>query len=147
MSANGTLPERGPASNAPLANLVRRLVGWTSPHPLKIIIAFVILTAISGGYVARNFSINTDVNALISADLPWRQRELAYEAAFPQSTQGILAVVDARRRNSPTPPQPRWPISCPNTMGFSARSRNSAGESFLRAIRCCSSTCRSSPAS
>ncbi len=42
--------------------------------------------------------IDTDVNALISADLPWRQRELAYESAFPQSTQGILAVVDA-----PTP--------------------------------------------
>jgi uncharacterized protein len=35
---------------------------------------------------------------LISADLPWRQRELAYESAFPQSTQAILAVVDA-----PTP--------------------------------------------
>jgi hypothetical protein len=47
---------------------------------------------------ARHFSINTDVNALISADLPWRQRELAYESAFPQGTQAILAVVDA-----PTP--------------------------------------------
>ena len=52
----------------------------------------------SGLYLVRHFSINTDVNALISADLPWRQRELAYEFAFPQSTQGILAVVDA-----PTP--------------------------------------------
>jgi hopanoid biosynthesis associated RND transporter like protein HpnN len=102
VSAKGTLPEpdslRGPMPTSPLAKLARLFVGWTSHHPLKIIIAFIILAAISGVYVARHFSIDTDVNALISADLPWRQRELAYESAFPQSTQGILAVVDA-----PTP--------------------------------------------
>jgi hopanoid biosynthesis associated RND transporter like protein HpnN len=102
MAVNGTLPEadapRGAASNSPLTKLARLFVGWTSYHPLKIIIAFIILTAASGVYVARHFAIDTDVNALISADLPWRQRELAYEAAFPQSTQGILAVVEA-----PTP--------------------------------------------
>jgi uncharacterized protein len=102
MSAKGTLPDaaslRGPAPSSRSAKLAQLFVGWTSHHPLKIIIVFVLLTAFSGLYVVRHFSINTDVNALISADLPWRQRELAYEAAFPQSTQGILAVVDA-----PTP--------------------------------------------
>jgi hypothetical protein len=151
MSAKGTLPEAdllgGPALSARSAKLAQLFVEWTSQRPLKIIVAFVILTFVSGLYVVRHFSINTDVNALISADLPWRQRELAYESAFPQSTQGILAVVDAPTSElAGAPPQPRWPISCPNTMGFSARSRNSAGESFLRAIRCCSSTCRSSQA-
>ena len=102
MAVNGRLAEaeapRRAGSNSPLTTLARLFVGWTSYHPLKIIIAFVILTAASGVYVARHFAIDTDVNALISADLPWRQRELAYEFAFPQSTQGILAVVDA-----PTP--------------------------------------------
>ena len=102
MSAKGTVPEadslRGPALSSRSAKLAQLFVEWTSQHPLKIIVAFVILTFVSGLYVVRHFSINTDVNALISADLPWRQRELAYESAFPQSTQGILAVVDA-----PTP--------------------------------------------
>ena len=102
MAVNGTLPEadapRGAASNSPLNALARLFVGWTSYHPLTVTIAFVILTGVSGVYVARHFAIDTDVNALISADLPWRQRELAYELAFPQSTQAILAVVDA-----PTP--------------------------------------------
>ena len=102
MSAKGTVPEadslRVPLLNSRSAKLAQLFVEWTSQHPLKIIVAFVILTAVSGLYVVRHFSINTDVNALISADLPWRQRELAYESAFPQSTQGILAVVDA-----PTP--------------------------------------------
>jgi uncharacterized protein len=102
MAVNGTLPETDPpraaASSSPLTTLARLFVGWTSYHPLKVIIAFVILTAVSGVDVVQHFAIDTDVNALISADLPWRQRELAYESAFPQSTQTILAVVDA-----PTP--------------------------------------------
>jgi predicted RND superfamily exporter protein len=102
MPAKGALPEadslRGPALGSRSAKLVQLFVEWTSQHPLKIIVGFVFLTFVSGLYVVRHFSINTDVNALISADLPWRQRELAYESAFPQSTQGILAVVDA-----PTP--------------------------------------------
>ena len=102
MSAKGTAPEadslRGPALRSRSAELAHLFVESTSQHPLKIILAFVILTFVSGLYVVRHFSINTDINALISADIPWRQRELAYESAFPQSTQGILAVVDA-----PTP--------------------------------------------
>ena len=102
MSAKGTVPEadllRVPALRSRSAKLAQLFVEWTSQRPLTIIVAFVILTFLSGLYVVRHFSINTDVNALISADLPWRQRELAYESAFPQSTQGILAVVDA-----PTP--------------------------------------------
>src|ERR1700730_7548462 len=99
ISAKGTVPEadslRVPLLNSRSAKLAQLFVGWTSRHPLQIIIAFVLLTAFSGLYVVRHFSINTDVNALISADLPWRQRELAYESAFPQSTQGILAFVAA----------------------------------------------------
>ena len=102
MLAKGTAPAadslRVPALGSRSAKLAQLFVEWTSQHPLKIIVAFLILTFLSGFYVVRHFSINTDVNALISADLPWRQRELAYESAFPQSTQEILAVVDA-----PTP--------------------------------------------
>jgi uncharacterized protein len=102
MPVKGALPEadllRGPAPSSRSAKLAQLFVEWTSHHPLKVTVAFLILTFVSGLHVVRHFSIDTDVNALISADLPWRQRELAYESAFPQSTQGILAVVDA-----PTP--------------------------------------------
>jgi hopanoid biosynthesis associated RND transporter like protein HpnN len=48
-------------------------------------------------YTARHFSINTDINTLISPDLDWRQRDNAFEKAFDQERL-ILAVVDA-----PTP--------------------------------------------
>ena len=56
----------------------------------------VLLTAVSAGYVARHFAIDTDVSKLISAELPWRQRELSYNAAFPQRDGTILTVIDAR---------------------------------------------------
>lgn len=58
----------------------------------------VALAAVSGLYTARHFAINTDVTNLISPDLPWRQRELAYEKAFPQSIESIIAVI-----HGPTP--------------------------------------------
>ena len=52
-----------------------------------------LLAITSGIYVARNFKIDTDINKLISPDLPWRKQELAFFQAFPQ--HAITAVVDA----------------------------------------------------
>src|ERR1700733_9176568 len=57
----------------------------------------VLLTVVSGWYAATHFKITTDINQLISTSIPWRQRELAFEKAFPQY-ELIVAVIDA-----PTP--------------------------------------------
>jgi len=51
---------------------------------------------LSGLFAATHFKIKTDVDALISPDLPWAQRAQAYAKAFPH--RPILVVVDA-----PTP--------------------------------------------
>jgi hopanoid biosynthesis associated RND transporter like protein HpnN len=51
----------------------------------------------AGYYTAQHFSINTDINTLISQRLDWRQRDNQFEAAFDRD-RTILAVVDA-----PTP--------------------------------------------
>ena len=48
-------------------------------------------------YAATHFAMTTDINQLISGNSPARQRELAFEKAFPQFDT-IIAVVDA-----PTP--------------------------------------------
>jgi hopanoid biosynthesis associated RND transporter like protein HpnN len=63
-----------------------------------VIVAATLLGAASAVYAARHFAISTDVSKLLSPDLPWRQRELAYQAAFPQQTESIVAVVEG-----PTP--------------------------------------------
>ncbi|HEY1981969.1 MAG TPA: MMPL family transporter [Xanthobacteraceae bacterium] len=65
--------------------------------PLTLIVA-VLVAASSAVYVARHFSINTNINTLLSAKLPWHQREEAFSAAFPQQADSILAVITA-----PTP--------------------------------------------
>ena len=79
-------------------------------HAWLVIALSTLLGVVSGVYAARHFAINTDINTLISPDLPWRQaRNLAFEKAFPQHLHSILAVVDA-----PTPEldqpgdRPRW---------------------------------------
>jgi hopanoid biosynthesis associated RND transporter like protein HpnN len=54
----------------------------------------VILAVAAGVYTAENFGINTDINRLISPDLDWRKRDIAFDHAFDQERL-ILAVVDA----------------------------------------------------
>ncbi|MCP1756484.1 hopanoid biosynthesis associated RND transporter like protein HpnN [Bradyrhizobium elkanii] len=54
----------------------------------------VLLSIGAGFYTARNFSINTDINKLISPDLDWRKRDNQFEEAFDRERL-ILAVVEA----------------------------------------------------
>src|SRR5579863_9649496 len=63
-----------------------------------VVLASVLILAGSAVYVARHFAINTNVTTLLSPDLPWRKRQLAYQAAFPDQMSSILAVISA-----PTP--------------------------------------------
>jgi predicted RND superfamily exporter protein len=83
-----------------LNSAIVRTVEFCTRHVWGVVILALILAAVSGTYTVRHFSIDTNVNNLISRDLPWRKRELEYQAAFPQSRQLILVVVEA-----PTPEQ------------------------------------------
>jgi predicted RND superfamily exporter protein len=71
------------------------LVHACTRHAWAVIAAAALVTVLAGVYVARHFAIDTDINKLISADLPWRQQELAFARAFPQRYGTIFAVVDA----------------------------------------------------
>ena len=64
--------------------------------PLTILVALILAVA-AGFYTAQNFSINTDINTLISPNLDWRKRDNQFDKAFDRDST-ILAVVDA-----PTP--------------------------------------------
>ncbi len=81
-----------------LKRLVVQLVNLCTRYAKTAIALSLLLTVASGVYTARNFAINTDISKLISTDLGWRQREIAYEKAFPGSHDNIVAVVEA-----PTP--------------------------------------------
>ena len=74
---------------------IKSLIEYCTRWPWAVVVIAVLLAAGASVYTARHFAINTDVNRLISHDLPWRQRELAYSKAFPQGYQVILVVIDA----------------------------------------------------
>ena len=63
---------------------------------LTVLVALVLAVG-AGFYTASNFSINTDINTLISSKLDWRKRDNQFDKAFDRD-RTILAVVDA-----PTP--------------------------------------------
>ncbi|WP_442755217.1 MMPL family transporter [Methylocystis sp. JAN1] len=71
------------------------LVDFASRHRRIVIVLWLALAFAAGAYAFSAFALDTDVNNLISRDLPWRKRELAYQAAFPQGKDTILVVVDA----------------------------------------------------
>jgi hypothetical protein len=70
-------------------------VQLSSRHAWPIILSFALLAILATCYFARHFAITTDSNKLLSSSLPWRQQETMLDAAFPQRTDQIIAVIDA----------------------------------------------------
>jgi hopanoid biosynthesis associated RND transporter like protein HpnN len=78
-----------------LRSKIASIVNICTRYAWAVIALATLLTLFTSYYSARHFTINTDVNKLISPDLPWRQRELAVDKAFPHRNETILAVVEA----------------------------------------------------
>ena len=92
---------------------IKTLIDLCTRRPWWVLGVSVLLAIAAGVYSARHFAINTDVTRLISPHLPWRQRELTFNATFPQGKETIIAVIDAptsrlraRRRNRSRTPCP-----------------------------------------
>ncbi|HYN00372.1 MAG TPA: MMPL family transporter, partial [Aestuariivirgaceae bacterium] len=81
-----------------MQSILVRTIDVCTRHAWTVIIAAMVLVAASSIYVVQHFAISTDINKLLSPDLPWRKRETAFEKAFPQRNEIILVVVKA-----PTP--------------------------------------------
>lgn len=65
-----------------LTSVIVRIIDFCLRHA-RMVVAVGVLLAIGGGfYTATHFVINSDINALLSKDLPWRQREVVFESQF-----------------------------------------------------------------
>jgi hopanoid biosynthesis associated RND transporter like protein HpnN len=84
---------RDTGGHAPLP-LTARIVGVCCHHAILVAALGLVLAALSVVYTARHFSMTTDTLELISSDLPWRKNQAAFNAAFPQQSDLIVAVVD-----------------------------------------------------
>jgi uncharacterized protein len=104
-----------------------RIAGFCIRHSWLIIVATALLGAGAADYVARHFAMNTDIRNLLSPNLLWRKRELAYQTAFPQQAQSILAVVTA--------PTPEFASAAAKTL----TDRLSPQSAFFRSVEAASS--------
>lgn len=77
---------------------ISRIVQTCARYQWIVVIVALLITAFCGYFAARNISIDADTSKLISDELPWRERELAYQQAFGEDAPKLLVVVDA-----PTP--------------------------------------------
>src|SRR5438874_13531395 len=77
-----------------LKSAIVRTVALCTDYRWDVIALALFLTILSVTYTARKFAINTDVNTLISQELPFRKRELEFEKAFPR-TESIVIVMQA----------------------------------------------------
>ncbi|TDJ14268.1 MAG: hypothetical protein E2O66_03475 [Deltaproteobacteria bacterium] len=78
--------------------LGRALVAWVeavSRRAVPIIVATTVLTLLIGAYAATHLGINTDNNAIVSADLDFWQDYHEFAEVFPILDEAMLVVVDA----------------------------------------------------
>jgi hypothetical protein len=80
-----------------LTSLIVRIIDFCLRHALAIVLIALVLAAGAAYYAGSHFAINSDIDALLSKNLPWRQREVVFEREF-RRYELIDAVVEA-----PTP--------------------------------------------
>ena len=65
-------------------------------HWAGVLLGALVLAGVSLFLAATRLGVTTDTGALFSASLPWRQRSMAIERAFPRQQDLLVAVVDGR---------------------------------------------------
>jgi uncharacterized protein len=81
------------------ASLLQRalvqLVDASRRHAWTVVLAGTLLAVGSGLYASHHLGLNTDTDQMFSASLPWRQRAMVLDRAFPQFQGLLVAVIDA----------------------------------------------------
>ena len=81
--------------NSMLTSLIFRIIDVCTRNAWRVVAVGSVLALVSGVYVVRHFAINSDIDTLLSSDLDWRKRELAFEQGF-HHLELIIVVVEAR---------------------------------------------------
>ncbi len=81
-------------SHGPITKGVVFVVMACSRFSYLVILVGLALTAFCGWYAISKLEINTNTDDFISAKVPWRQDEIAYNKAFPDQDNQIIVMVD-----------------------------------------------------
>ncbi len=71
-----------------------RLVDYSRRHAVAIVLGGILLALLSGAVSSAMLGVSTDTDKMFSERLPWRQRSIAFDRAFPQFQDLIVAVID-----------------------------------------------------
>lgn len=77
-----------------MKDVFARIVAFCCRRAALVVVAGILLGILAGLFAATHFKMNSDTAQLISHDLPWRQRQTAFDKLFPQNDNLIVAVVD-----------------------------------------------------
>jgi uncharacterized protein len=78
------------------ADWLARWVDLTRRAAAAVVIAAVLATVATAGYVATHMRINTSTTDMLSPDLPFRQHSRRVSEAFPQFSDNLLVVIDGQ---------------------------------------------------
>ena len=76
--------------------LIAGLVDYCLRHGLLVVVGGLALACFAGVYAGDHLGISTDTDEMFAQSLPWRQRALAFKAEFPQFSDLLVAVIDAK---------------------------------------------------
>ncbi len=65
-----------------IARVVVAIVAFCAEHARGVVLTAVVIAVGCGIYAGARFRLNSDINALLPANVEWRKRELAFEQAF-----------------------------------------------------------------
>lgn len=77
-----------------MGRVIAAVVGWSRLHAVSVIATALVLAIAAGFYAANRITIDTNLDKLISPNLPWRQRADEMDKAFPQKVDLLVIVVD-----------------------------------------------------
>jgi hopanoid biosynthesis associated RND transporter like protein HpnN len=78
-----------------LQSLLAGLVDRCRRHALLVVLGGVLLAALSVFVASQRLGVTTDTDVMFAASLPWRQEKVAFDKAFPQFHDLLVAVIDA----------------------------------------------------
>ena len=79
-----------------MGRVIARVVEWSRAHALMVVAAALALAIASGFYASSRITVDTDLDKLISANLPWRKLAQEMDKAFPQKVDLLVIVIDGR---------------------------------------------------
>ena len=77
--------------------MANSLINWVLKYPKRFIFFILLITLVAGCFVYKNISINTSNTDLLSKELTFRKNDIAFTKEFPQFSNNIIVVIDAKK--------------------------------------------------